>query len=135
MDTPRSRSSSHAGRSACSVALALVALALVAGCTAAPTDAAPAVSLDATTVLIDVRTPEEYAAGHLEGAVNLPVEWDGFPAAVERLDPELTYVLYCRSGRRSAIAAAAMTAVGLEVVDLGAFDAARSATMLAVVTP
>lgn len=135
MDTTRSHASFHAGRMARTLALALVALTLVAGCTSAATDAAPAVALDASTVLIDVRTPEEYASGHLEGAVNLPVEWDGFPAAVERLDPDLTYVLYCRSGRRSAIAADAMTAAWLEVVDLGAFDAARTATMLAVVTP
>lgn len=53
--------------------------------------------------LIDVRTPEEFAEGHLEGAINIPL--DGFdPAALP--DPgSAERVLYCRSDRRSGIAA------------------------------
>lgn len=53
--------------------------------------------------LIDVRTPEEFAEGHLAGAINIPLD---------RFDPETLpdaegaqIVLYCRSGRRSGIAA------------------------------
>lgn len=54
--------------------------------------------LDCGGVLVDVRSPEEFAAGHLEGAVNLPV--DGIERhAGELADKEL--VLYCRSGLRS----------------------------------
>ena len=118
--------------------LALVALvaSLAPGCAAGSgTDAAPEVTLGATTVLVDVRTPEEYAAGHLEGAVNVPVESPDFPTLVATLDPSLEYVVYCRSGRRSEIAAEFMVAEGLTVTDLGAFDAAQEATLLAVVTP
>jgi rhodanese-related sulfurtransferase len=53
--------------------------------------------------LIDVRTPEEFAQGHLEGATNLPLNLFD-PAAIEDEAGKET-VLYCRSGRRSAIAA------------------------------
>lgn len=54
-------------------------------------------------ILVDVRTPEEFAAGHLPGAVNLPVEsFD--PAALPRAEGKET-ILYCRSDRRSGIAA------------------------------
>jgi phage shock protein E len=51
--------------------------------------------------LLDVRSPEEYARGHLPGALNVPVqELDRRVAEVGRADREL--VVYCRSGHRSA---------------------------------
>lgn len=54
-------------------------------------------------VLVDVRTPEEFAEGHIEGAVNMPL--DQFdPAAVPQAEGKET-VIYCRSGRRSEMAA------------------------------
>ncbi|MCB2049019.1 MAG: rhodanese-like domain-containing protein [Novosphingobium sp.] len=53
--------------------------------------------------LIDVRTPEEYAEGHIEGATNIPLNLFD-PAAIKEEAGKET-VLYCRSGRRSAIAA------------------------------
>jgi rhodanese-related sulfurtransferase len=58
--------------------------------------------------LIDVRTPEEFAEGHLAGAINIPLgEFD--PEALP--DPQGSErVLYCRSDRRSGIAAARLTA-------------------------
>ena len=56
-----------------------------------------------TVTLVDVRTPEEFAAGHIPGAINIPV--DGFdPAAVPQNDGQET-ILYCGSSRRSGIAA------------------------------
>ena len=111
-------------------------MVLAAGCASnATTAAAPAVTLDATKVLVDVRTPEEFAEGHLEGAVNLPVESPAFGELITQLDPGVEYVVYCRSGRRSEIAAEQMVDIGLEVTDLGSFDAARSSTLLAVVRP
>lgn len=52
-------------------------------------------------VLIDVRTPEEFEAEHLEGAINInylgPEFWD----QIETLDPEGHYFVYCRTERRS----------------------------------
>jgi phage shock protein E len=63
-------------------------------------------------VVIDVRTPEEFAAGHLQNAVNINVEDPAFTTQIEALDEAATYAVYCRSGRRSAIATDAMAAAG-----------------------
>jgi len=72
--------------------------------------------------LIDVREPGEFAEGHLPGAVNIPrgmleFEVDGHPAVNGLKDPALshrkaTVVLNCRSGARSALAAAALRDLG-----------------------
>jgi phage shock protein E len=74
----------------------------------------------AGAVAIDVRTPEEYAAGHIEGAELIDVQAADFSRRIGGLDPDVTYVVYCRSGNRSAAAAEAMRAEGLEVLDGGA---------------
>ncbi len=75
---------------------------------------------DLTVTVIDVRTPAEFANGHVEGAVNLDVEGGQFSASLAELDPAATYIVYCQSGRRSALAAAAMVAAGFtEVHDMG----------------
>ncbi|WP_107764819.1 rhodanese-like domain-containing protein [Nocardioides terrigena] len=62
--------------------------------------------------LVDVRNPDEYAAGHVEGAESIPWESGDFDAAVEPLDRDATYVLYCASGRRAGEALARMTELG-----------------------
>jgi rhodanese-related sulfurtransferase len=62
---------------------------------------------------IDVRTPEEFAAGHIEGAVNYNVEGADFATQVASLDPAGTYAVYCRSGNRSQAAVAAMSQAGV----------------------
>jgi len=67
---------------------------------------------DPNVVVIDVRTPEEFATGHVRGAQNLDVTAPDFAARIAPLDPSKTYVLYCRSGNRSARAAAQMQAAG-----------------------
>lgn len=51
--------------------------------------------------LVDVRTPEEYAAGHLEGALNIDYNADDFETRLARLDLERPTVLYCARGSRS----------------------------------
>ena len=73
--------------------------------------------------LVDVRTPEEFDAGHIEGAVNLPI--DALPGRIGELGPPSTpIVVYCRSGRRSADAAAQLRAAGFtDVLDLGPMSA------------
>ena len=73
--------------------------------------------------------------GRLRGYPRTATGSPDFPALVAGLDPSLEYIVYCRSGRRSEIAAESMIAAGLVVTDLGAFDAAQEATLLAVVTP
>jgi len=76
--------------------------------------------LDSRTV-IDVRTPTEYAAGHIAGAQNIDVEAADFGSKIATLDKKAPYVVYCRSGRRSGIAATQMADAGFtDIVDGGA---------------
>ena len=60
---------------------------------------------------IDVRTAEEYGSGHIKGAVNLDVtEENVFRKSLNSLDKNKTYVIYCKSGKRSTKAAGIMAA-------------------------
>ena len=52
-------------------------------------------------VLLDVRTPEEFNAGHITGAINLNFEDDSFRQKVTDLDQSTTYFVSCRAGNRS----------------------------------
>ena len=72
-------------------------------------------------ILLDVRTPGEGAGGHLDGALNIPV--DALASRVGELPADKTIVVYCRSGRRSAIAADLLTAEGRKVIDIGTMGA------------
>jgi phage shock protein E len=74
-------------------------------------------------VVIDVRTPAEFGSGHVDGALLADVQRADFDAQVDALDRDTTYVLYCRSGNRSAVAAERMRAAGFtDLYDAGAFD-------------
>ena len=70
-------------------------------------------SNDAAQV-IDVRTPEEFAAGHIEGATNINFLSDDFEAEIAKLDKSEPYLLHCKSGNRSAKALAEMERQGFE---------------------
>jgi len=59
-------------------------------------------------VLIDVRTAEEFAEGHVPGSINLNVKDDNFGVKVSELDSTKTYYIYCRSGVRAKSAEAIM---------------------------
>ena len=63
--------------------------------------------------IVDVRTPEEFAQGHIEGAINIPVEYADFTDQVSQLDADGTYAVYCRSGNRSRSAVDQMSEVGI----------------------
>jgi rhodanese-related sulfurtransferase len=63
-------------------------------------------------VLIDVRTPEEFAAGHLPNALNINVESADFETQIAALDKNTTYGIYCRSGNRSTVASDKMAQAG-----------------------
>jgi len=65
-------------------------------------------------VLIDMRTPEETAEGMIEGAGQIDYEAPTFEAEVAKLDKSKTYLLYCRSGRRSSEAADYMAKQGFK---------------------
>lgn len=77
-------------------------------------------ALEGDVVILDVRTPEEYAAGHIEGAKLVDVSSPDFAAQVGALDEEATYAVYCRSGNRSAQAVEIMLDLGFtDVFHLG----------------
>jgi len=57
---------------------------------------------DKKNVVLDVRTREEYAAGHIAGAVNIDVNAPDFEEKVARLDKHKTYLVHCGAGVRSA---------------------------------
>jgi rhodanese-related sulfurtransferase len=66
--------------------------------------------------LLDVRTPEEFAAGHLPGAVLIP--HDALALRLDELDRGRPVVVYCRTGRRAAIAEDLLRQRGFEVSQL-----------------
>lgn len=70
--------------------------------------------LQATTdaQLVDVRTPEEYAEGHLVGATNINWNGDDFAVQAGKLDREKPVFVYCRSGGRSSAAAESLRGMG-----------------------
>ncbi len=73
----------------------------------------------ADLVVLDVRTPEEFAESHLAGAININVEGTGFEDAVGAIDEDVPVVVYCRTGRRSANAIRIMQDLGFtELYDL-----------------
>lgn len=109
------------------VVLALAAV--LAGCGAtAPgvrnVAAADAVREIGSRVVIDVRTPAEVADGIVDGALNIDFQAPGFRERISELDRGGAYLLYCRTGNRSAQAAAIMDELGFtDVIDGGGFAA------------
>jgi phage shock protein E len=78
--------------------------------------------------VIDVRTPAEYAAGHVEGAENIDVSAVDFEQQLAELDKAEEYVVYCQSGNRSATAADKMADLGFtRVVDAGGIVSLQAA--------
>lgn len=74
---------------------------------------------DSSALLLDVRRPEEYAEGHLHGAVLLNwLDTDAFKEKSVTIDRKRTIYVYCRSGRRSSEAAIYLSAKGYKVVDM-----------------
>ena len=115
--------------------LALVAMFAIVACdsgdsndTATDTLGAYTVSADEAVelieagehVIIDVRTPAEFAEAHVVGALNIDVNGADFAEQIAELDPEQPYLVYCRSGNRSAQAAAQMEDIDIEeIADAG----------------
>lgn len=113
-------------------ALAVLSVASCGGETAETSQAATVTVGDA--VIIDVRTPEEFAVGHLDGALLIDVKNPSFDTEIAKLDPTAEYIVYCRSGNRSAQAADRMRAVGItNITDLGSLENASTQTGVAIV--
>lgn len=76
--------------------------------------------VEAGATLVDVRTAEEYEEGHIDGAINVPVdEIDQRMSAIPSDEP---VVVYCGSGRRAARARATLEAQDYDVHSLGAMS-------------
>ncbi|WP_205745883.1 rhodanese-like domain-containing protein [Egibacter rhizosphaerae] len=88
-----------------------------------PEGAAEFAERSASARLIDVRTPAEYADGHLSGAELIDVQGEDFRERVEELPRDEPYYLYCRSGNRSGHAARVMAAMGFaDVTNIGGYE-------------
>lgn len=106
-------------------------IALLAGCS----PSAGSVEVGADTVIVDVRTPEEFASGHLEGAVNVNLQSGSFEDEIGEYPVDGEYVVYCRTGNRSGQAVAIMESMGFDdVQNIGGVEDASSATGIPIVT-
>ena len=121
------------------VALALAGVVALAGCSAAPaesegtsmSDSSNAYAkitadeaktmMDAGNVtIVDVRTAQEYADGHIPGAINIPLESIGSDKPAELTDTDADLIVYCRTGVRSKQASDKLVELGYQHVnDMG----------------
>ncbi|WP_229841995.1 rhodanese-like domain-containing protein [Pseudolysinimonas yzui] len=124
--------SSRRARLLVAVGVAASLTLTVAGC--APASAPSSVEVSADTIIVDVRTPAEFAEGHLEGAVNIDVQSAEFDALIADLDPDAEYLVYCRSGNRAATAIDRMAAQGFgSLANGGGVEQAAQITGLDIV--
>lgn len=107
-------------------ALALLLAITSPGSKAEATEAVQA-QQSKTAIWIDVRTAEEYNAGHLQGAVHIPHEQIADKIAAVTEDKNAVIYLYCRSGRRSGLALESLQALGYsKVVNAGGYEALKA---------
>ena len=100
----------------------LLAVLLLAGCAVQPAEGGyrqismeEAISImeaEAGYLILDVRTPEEFAERHIPGAVNIPNETIGTAGIPELPDKDQMILVYCRSGNRSKQASEKLAALG-----------------------
>ena len=119
MDLRRRRTKQQRIRSSLAGLWATLSGLLVIGVSApafAANDLATIQSNISSPIIIDVRSPQEFATGSIEGAVNLPLK--GLPDSLlsEGIELDEEVVVYCRSGRRSAQAKTVLKAAGFELV-------------------
>ena len=110
------------------VSVALMLIPLLVGCNAGgddgrnseknayeqitPAEAKALMDSEPDSVILDVRTPAEFAAGHIAGAILIPDDEIGEKAESILTDKEQLILVYCRSGRRSKNAANELAALG-----------------------
>lgn len=81
-----------------------------------PEAAAQLIKESSDVVVLDIRTPEEFAEGHVAGAVNVDFRADSFEEKIGELDPGTPYVVHCRSGGRSAQSLPILEKAGFEKI-------------------
>lgn len=115
-----------------------LAIALAFGLTVGVAACASGESYSVTdqTVIIDVRTPAEFATGHLVGAVNIDVQSPDFRDRVMALDTDGEYFIYCRSGNRSGQAITQMFQMGFtNMTNGGSVQQASDRSGISVIVP
>ncbi len=113
------------------VFMAVAVVLALAGCAAA----AEPIELSAGTIVVDVRTPSEFAVGHLDGAINVDLQSTTFDADISALPTDGDYIVYCASGNRSASAVTRMADLGFSgLTDAHGLSDAAASTGLAIVT-
>lgn len=78
------------------------------------TDFKTKLTTDKNVQLVDVRTPDEFNAGHLKGALNINYNAADFETQIQKLNKNLPVLLYCKAGVRSAKAAVVMQKLGFK---------------------
>jgi phage shock protein E len=104
--------------------LVVIATLLVACAAEDQTGKEAYAAVEAGALLIDVRSPEEFATGHLPGALNIPHGEIVDGVARLQVSKDAPIVLYCRSGNRSGIAKTALESAGYDdLMNAGGFAA------------
>jgi rhodanese-related sulfurtransferase len=120
--------------------IAVITSLLLAGCSTTTTGATNMIVsefskkiTESGVVILDVRTPGEFAEGYIEGAQNIDFQSGNFENEIAVLDKNVTYAVYCRSGNRSGQAAKIMHDAGFHNVynlDGGVIDWTSEGMML-----
>ncbi len=83
-------------------------------------EAAKRMEQEPAAIILDVRRPDEYQAGHIPGAINIPNETIGREELPQLPDKDQTILVYCRSGNRSKQASEKLAALGYtQVLEFG----------------
>jgi len=80
------------------------------------TEARPQLEANPDVIILDIRTPQEYNQGHLEGAVNIDFYEKNFAFELDKLNKDKQYFVYCRTGNRSSKALRKMVELGFQNV-------------------
>ena len=115
------------------VSVVLMLISLLVGCSGGnsknvyeqitPAEAKALMDSEDGYIILDVRTPEEFAEGHIEGAILIPDHEIGEKAENVLTNKNQLILVYCRSGRRSKNAANALAALGYtNIKDFGGIN-------------
>ncbi|WIM68335.1 rhodanese-like domain-containing protein [Corynebacterium breve] len=118
-----------------SLSVALAAGLTVVGLAACSSEPTALVTIDDDTIIIDARSPAEAdSVGYLENSRLLDFNSGEVEAEISQLDPDAEYMVYCRSGNRSAQTVALLEENGFDnVTDLGSMEEASQATGLSII--
>ena len=129
---PRQRSARSLGIfAALAVAASCARVDAEPGAAIEPSELAARIAAAEAPVILDVRSPEEFASGHIPGAMNIPYDQLSERLAASGLSPSAEVVVHCESGRRAEVAEAILRDAGYtEVRDLTGHMAAWRASKL-----